>query len=34
MRAQLPIMISHTPGHMLVTDIDDQAEVPVFSKSA
>ncbi|MFT6642046.1 MAG: hypothetical protein ACJAUZ_003050, partial [Flavobacteriaceae bacterium] len=35
MRAQLPIMISHTPGHMLITDIDDQAEVPVvFSESA
>ena len=32
MRAQLPIMISHTPGHMLVTDIDDQAEVPVLSR--
>lgn len=31
MRAQLPIMISHTPGHMLITDIDDQAEVPVYT---
>lgn len=30
MRAQLPIMISHTPGHMLITDIEDQAEVPVY----
>jgi uncharacterized protein YcsI (UPF0317 family) len=33
MRAQLPIMISHTPGHMLITDIDDQAEVPVYVES-
>jgi uncharacterized protein YcsI (UPF0317 family) len=30
MRAKLPISISHTPGHMLITDIDDQAEVPVL----
>lgn len=33
MRAQLPITISHTPGHMLITDIDDQAEVPVLLAS-
>lgn len=32
MRAQLPIMISHTPGHMLITDIDDQAEIPVYKE--
>ena len=31
MRATLPLFISHTPGHMLVTDIDDQAEVPMYS---
>lgn len=33
MRARLPIMISHAPGHMLITDIDDQAEVPIYSSS-
>ena len=34
MRAQLPLVISHTPGHMLITDIDDQAEVTVLQPSA
>lgn len=31
MGAKLPISITHTPGHMLITDIDEQAEVPVLS---
>ncbi|MGQ7845220.1 putative hydro-lyase [Granulosicoccus sp. 3-233] len=31
MRAGLPLSITHKPGHMLITDIDDQAEVPVYS---
>ncbi len=31
MRAKLPLFLSHKPGHMLVTDIDDQAEVPMYS---
>lgn len=31
MRARLPLSITHKPGHMLITDIDDQAEVPVYS---
>lgn len=30
MRAKLPVSITHTPGHMLITDVDDQAEVPVI----
>ena len=30
MQAKLPLCVSHKPGHMLVTDIDDQAEVPIF----
>ena len=30
MRAKLPLCISHKPGHMLVTDIGDQEEVPVY----
>lgn len=30
MRARLPLTISHKPGHMLITDIDERAEVPVF----
>lgn len=30
MRAGLPLSMTHKPGHMLITDIDDQAEVPVF----
>lgn len=28
--ARLPICITHSPGHMLITDIDDTAEVPVL----
>ena len=28
-RALLPICITHKPGHMLITDIDDDAEIPV-----
>lgn len=29
-RAKLPICITHKPGHMLITDIAEDAEVPVF----
>ncbi len=29
LRAKLPLSITHKPGHMLVTDVDEQAEVPV-----
>ncbi len=29
-RARLPLSITHRPGHMLLTDIDEQAEVPVI----
>ena len=29
-RARLPICITHKPGHMLITDIAEDAEVPVF----
>lgn len=28
--ARLPLCITHAPGHMLITDIDDTAEVPVL----
>ena len=30
LRAKLPLSITHKPGHMLLTDVDDQAEVPVI----
>ena len=33
MRAKLPLFLSHKPGHMLVTDVDDQAEVPMYPAS-
>lgn len=29
-QAGMPICITHTPGHMLITDIDESAEIPVF----
>lgn len=29
-QALLPICITHKPGHMLITDVDDDAEVPVL----
>ena len=29
-QALLPVCITHKPGHMLITDIDDDAEVPVL----
>lgn len=32
MHARLPLSITHKPGHMLVTDIDEQAEVPVLDQ--
>jgi len=31
MRAKLPLAITHKPGHMLITDIDETAEVPVLN---
>ena len=30
LRAKLPLTITHKPGHMLLTDVDEQAEVPVI----
>ena len=30
--AKLPICITHKPGHMLLTDIPDDADVPVYQK--
>lgn len=30
MRARLPLCITHTPGKMLITDIDEAAEVPII----
>lgn len=32
-QARLPICITHKPGHMLLTDIPDDAEVPIHTKS-
>ena len=32
-RAALPLFISHKPGHMLITDVPDDAEFPVISQS-
>jgi uncharacterized protein YcsI (UPF0317 family) len=29
-RAKLPLVITHTPGHMLITDVPEDAEVPVL----
>ena len=31
MSAKLPLAITHKPGHMLITDIDETAEVPVLN---
>lgn len=30
LHAKLPLAITHCPGHMLLTDVDEQAEVPVI----
>ncbi|OED40901.1 hypothetical protein AB833_10935 [Chromatiales bacterium (ex Bugula neritina AB1)] len=30
LRAKLPLTITHKPGHMLLTDVDEQAEIPVI----
>lgn len=30
LRAALPLSITHRPGHMLVTDVDEQSDVPVI----
>lgn len=30
MRAKLPLCITHTPGKMLITDIDEAAEIPII----
>ena len=32
-QALLPVCITHKPGHMLITDIDDDAEVPVLRQT-
>ena len=32
-QANLPFCITHKPGHMLITEIPENAEVPVFTKS-
>jgi uncharacterized protein YcsI (UPF0317 family) len=32
-QAKLPFCITHKPGHMLITEIPEDAEVPVFTKS-
>jgi uncharacterized protein YcsI (UPF0317 family) len=29
--AGLPIFISHKPGHMLITDVPEDAEIPIVS---
>lgn len=29
-RARLPFCITHKPGHMLITDQDERAEIPIF----
>ncbi len=31
-RARLPLCITHKPGHMLITDVPDDAEFPVISQ--
>lgn len=30
-QAKMPVCITHRPGHMLVTDVDEDAEVPVIA---
>ena len=30
-QAKLPICITHKPGHMLITDVDDDAETPIVT---
>ena len=32
-QAKLPFCITHKPGHMLITEIPEDAEVPVFTQS-
>jgi uncharacterized protein YcsI (UPF0317 family) len=32
-QAKLPICITHKPGYMLITDVDDDAEIPVIAQS-
>ncbi|NND91699.1 MAG: putative hydro-lyase [Granulosicoccus sp.] len=34
MHARLPVSISHQPGRMLITDIDEQAEVPILQDAS
>lgn len=29
-QAKLPLFITHKPGHMLITDVEDQSEIPVI----
>lgn len=31
--ARLPLCITHKPGHMLITDVDENAEIPIFSST-
>ena len=31
--AKLPLCITHKPGHMLITDISENAEIPIYKKS-
>jgi uncharacterized protein YcsI (UPF0317 family) len=33
-QAQVPICVTHKPGHMLITDIPEESEVPVISNKA
>ena len=32
-QAKLPICITHKPGHMLITDVEDDAEIPIVSSA-
>jgi len=30
LKSDVPLCISHTPGHMLITDISQDAEIPIL----
>ena len=32
-QAELPLCITHKPGHMLITDVPDDAEIPIISSN-
>ena len=34
MRAKLPLSITHKPGQMLITDIPEDAEIPIINTAA